>query len=59
MPRIKLFENSANDITNVEKHKYNPNNKYKEAIQKTNERIKEYHHRLDSIYEKASRFFAR
>lgn len=59
MSRIKLFENSTNNITNIEKHKYNPNNEYKEIIRKTNERIEEYHHRLDSIYEKASRFFVR
>lgn len=59
MPRIELFKNSANDITNVEKHRYNPSDKYKDIIDETNERIKEYYHRLDSIYEKASRFFVR
>ena len=59
MSRIKLFENSANDITNVEKKEYNPSDKYKDIIDETNERIEEYYHRLDNVYEKASRFFVR
>lgn len=59
MPRIELFENSANDITNVEKKEYNPSDKYKDIIDETNERIEEYYHRLDGVYEKASRFFVR
>lgn len=59
MSRIELFENSANDIINVEKKEYNPSDEYKDIIDKTNECIKKYHHRLDSVYEKASRFFVR
>ena len=59
MSRIELFENSANDITNVKKNKYSPSDEYKNIIDKTNKRIEEYYHRLDSVYEKASRFFVR
>lgn len=59
MARIKLFDNSADDIKDVHKRKYKPSKRYKDIIEKTNKRIDENQHKSDIIYERASKFMSR
>lgn len=50
---IKIYESNIK----TRKRKYNPTQRYKDVIEKTNKRIKEHQRKSDLVYERASKFF--